>query len=143
MQTTELNPRNLLSALPAIPEDTPIVMLNLLRYREQANYGDLREFGSRSGREAYFQGYVPAFGAIAARSENTKSVRPIFLGAVLAGLVGPADERWDDVALVEYPNIAAFRSVVESPEYARDAAPHRKAALENWRLIAMLKQPLG
>jgi len=140
MQTTELDPQNISAAAAVIPENTPFVMLNLLRYKNHADYGDRTDLGLRSGREAYFQGYVPAFSAIAARSESTKSVRPIFVGAVLACLVGLTDEPWDDVALVEYPNFAAFRSVVESPEYKRDAAPHRKAALENWRLIAMLKQ---
>ena len=143
MQTTELAPQDILAALGGIPENTPFLMLNLLRYRKQADYGDRTEFGPRSGREAYFQGYVPAFSAIAARSESTKKIRPILLGAVLARLVGPADEPWDDVALVEYPNFEAFRSVVESPEYQRDAAPHRKAALENWRLMALLQQPIG
>lgn len=67
----------------------------------------------------------------------------MFVGAVLACLVGPADEPWDDVALVEYPSFAAFRSVVEHPDYKRDAAPHRRAALENWRLIAMVNQLSG
>ena len=118
-------------------------MLNLLRYKKHADYGDRTDFGDRSGREAYFQSYVPAFGQIAARSEATKSVRPVFIGAVLACLVGPTDELWDDAALVEYPSLAAFRSIVESSDYQRDAAPHRKAALENWRLIAILRQPLG
>lgn len=57
--------------------------------------------------------------------------------------MGPADELWDDVVLVEYGNFATFRTVVGSPEYERDAAPHRRAGLENWRFIAMLKQNLG
>lgn len=143
MQMTELDPQNISAAVGVIPENTPFVMLNLLRYKQYADYGEGIDFGPHSGREAYHQGYRPAFGEIAARSESAKSIRPIFLGAVLTCLVGPTDEPWDEVALVEYPSFEAFRSIAESPEYKRDAAPHRRAALENWRLIAMLGQPLS
>ena len=62
---------------------------------------------------------------------------------MIASLVGFEDEPWDDVVLVEYGNYAAFRAVTESADYERDAAPHRRAALENWRLIAVQKQQIG
>lgn len=140
MQTTELDAQSISAAAAIIPENTPFVMLNLVRYKEHADYGVQKEFSPCSGREAYLQRYAPAFREIAVRSESTKSIAPIFISNVLSRLVGPMDEPWDDVVLVEYPNFAAFRSVVESPEYQRDAAPHRKAAIENWHLIAMLKQ---
>ena len=63
----------------------------------------------------------------------------LFLGAVQAGIVISPEEIWDEVALVEYPSLKAFRSIVESQDYHAEADPHRKAALEDWRLIAMLK----
>lgn len=55
-------------------------------------------------------------------------------------IVGPADEQWDDMALVQYPNIEAFQSVAQSDEYQRDAEPHRLAALENVRLIGIIQR---
>ncbi len=61
MQTTELDPQKISSVATAIPENMPLVMLNLLHYKEQADYGDRTEFGPCSGREAYYQRYVPAF----------------------------------------------------------------------------------
>ena len=134
MKTTEMTPEAVQAAALAIPEDRPIVMLNLLRYRKEADYGDGTEFAPCSGREAYFARYVPAFNAVA-----TEGIRPTFVGDVQALIVGPADEPWDDVALVEYPSFAAFRSLVESPDYKAKADPHRRAALEDWRLIATLK----
>ena len=143
MQTTELDPQNISAASEVIPENTPVVMLNLVRYKQQADYADQTEFGPCSGREAYYQRYAPAFAKIAERSESAKNFRVMFVGAAIAKLIGPEDEQWDDVVLVEYPNFAAFRAVVESPEYQRDAYPHRRAALANWRLIAMVKQPQG
>ena len=143
MNLTELNAQDIAKGASAISEDTPFVMLNLLRYKKQADYGDSTEFPPCSGKEAYYQRYVPAFAKVAAKSENTKNFKPAFVGSVLASLVGSEDEPWDDVVLVEYGNYAAFREVAESDDYEREAAPHRRAALENWRLIAMHKQPIG
>jgi len=143
MSTTELSKESMTAAAAAIPEGTPFMMLNLVRYNEQASYAERNDLPPCSGREAYLTRYVPAFAKVAALSGNDKAFKPVFLGSVLATLVGPADEPWDDVVLVQYDNLAAFRIVAESPEYERDAAPHRKAALQNWRLVAMKKQPLG
>ncbi len=143
MQMVELDPKDVAAGAAAVGEDTPFVMLNLLRYKKQADYGGKSEFAPCSGREAYYQRYVPAFAKIAAQSKDTKKFKPAFLGSVLTTLVGSEDELWDDVVLVEYGNYAAFRAVAESADYQREAAPHRRAALENWRLIAMRKQPIG
>ena len=143
MNLTELNTQDIAKGASVVPENTPFVMLNLLRYKQQADYGGSTEFPPCSGKEAYYQRYVPAFAKIAAQSENTRNFKPAFVGSVLASLVGSEDEPWDDVVLVEYGNYAAFREVAESADYEREAAPHRKAALENWRLIAMQKQPIG
>lgn len=122
-------------AAAAIPEDSPIHMVNLLRYRDRADYGDRTDIEPCSGREAYHQRYVPAFGRIAS-AEGLDGIKPAWFGAVLAHIVASPDEQWDDVAIVEYPSFAAFRRVVESPAYQAEAAPHREAALDDWRLIA-------
>ena len=143
MEMTELNPHDIAAGAAAIGENTPFVMLNLLRYKEQADYGAGSEHAPCSGREAYYQRYVPAFATIAAKSENTRNFKPAFVGSVLHTLVNSPDEPWDDIVLVEYGNYAAFRTVAESAEYERDAAPHRRAALANWRLIAIKQQPIG
>ena len=141
MQTTEMNPEAILAAAAAIPEDAPVVMLNLLRYRAQADYGGHPDSAAGSGREIYFGHYVPAFNAVAALKEVQTSI--VYVGTALAGLVAPPDERWDDIALVEYPSLAAFRSIAESREYQAQASHHRRAALQDWRLIATVKMPFG
>lgn len=138
MRTTEVRPEDVQAADGVIPEDAPFFMLNLLRYREWADYGDRADVAPSSGREAYHERYVPAFGKIAARVA-ADGIRVSWAGAVLARVVGPTDERWDEIAIVEYPSFAAFRRVTESPEYEAEAAPHRTAALEDWRLIATAK----
>ncbi len=133
MNTTEITPQDLHAADGLIPKDTPFVMLNLLRYREQADYSNYPEMTPCSGRDAYHQNYVPAFNKIA---EAMPGIQLLWVGTALARLVGPPDEDWDEVALVRYPSFAAFRALVESSEYKTQASYHRLAALENWRLIA-------
>ena len=82
---------------------------------------------------------MPAFDRVAA----TKGVRTrvVWLGGAQGSVVGTPHERWDVVAIVEYPDFGSFRRITESEEYAAEAHPHRSAALEDWRLIAAL--PMG
>jgi hypothetical protein len=140
MITTELDLKNISAAAGKIPANTPFLMLNLLRYRDQAAYSDPTVAKFSTGREAYLQGYLPAFGVVASKSDLTKSIQPILIGTVIQTIIGPADERWDDMALVQYPNFEAFQAVAQSEEYHRDAEPHRQAALENLRLIAIIQR---
>ena len=137
MRTIEIETENMQTAAGAIPEGVPVVMLNLLRYKERADYGQRADVTPCSGREAYYQRYVPAFNQLA-----TPGIQLLWLGGVLAQMVGPSDEQWDDAALVEYPSFAAFRDVVESVRYQEEASYHRLASLEDWRLIATVKATL-
>ncbi len=138
MNSTEIDLENVLTAEGVIPKDTPIVMLNLVRYKEHADYGERTDVAPCSGREAYLQHYVPAFNQVT-QAEGIAGIQVLYLGTVLARVVGSANEEWDEIALVEYPSFAAFRAVTESPKYKAEAAHHRKAALEDWRLIATVK----
>ena len=133
--TTEMTPEAVACAAENFPADTPMFMLNLLRYRERADYGGRAEMPSCSGREAYYDHYLAAFNQVAA-SEQIEGIEVFYLGAVAARLVAPADELGDDIVIVKYADFAAFRRVVQSPIYAEQADPHRRAALEDWRLIA-------
>ena len=137
-RTTELAPQALLAAAAAIPADTPIYMVNLLRYREQAAYDDPATAAPCSGREAYFQRYVPAFAKVTAG----EGITPFWVGNVLAQLVAPPGEHWDDVAIIEYPSFAVFQRLMENPAYHAEAEPHRRAALADWRLIPTTKAQL-
>ncbi|ASK33613.1 DUF1330 domain-containing protein [Alloalcanivorax mobilis] len=113
--------------LKSIPADTPIVMLNLLRYRAVARYKDGE--AEYDGREAYRRYSLVAF-------EKVKGVggEIIWSGDALAGVIAPPDEHWDEVLLVRYPSIAAFASMLADPEY-KQATKHRTAALDEARLI--------
>ena len=130
-----------LNTLSSPVQDGPVHMLNILRYKEVADYGDRKDLEKCSGQVAYFTRYAPAFQKVA--TDLGCQVRVYFLGTVLAALVGPADDKWDDVAVVEYSNFAEFRKIVESSDYQRVAEHHRLAALDNWRLIALQQRELA
>lgn len=66
MRTIDISSEAILTAADVIPEDVPIFMLNLLRYKEHADYGERADTAPCSGREAYYQRYVPAFNKVAA-----------------------------------------------------------------------------
>ncbi|KQQ44826.1 hypothetical protein ASF69_09600 [Rhizobium sp. Leaf311] len=120
-----------------LPAAEPIFMLNLLRYRNEAIYESDETYAPCTGREAYFTRYIPAF----ANATEGYGIEPFWIGKVGSLLVAPADELWDDIALIRYPDFATFRHMVDSKEYHRDAEPHRLAALADWRLVALTRMP--
>lgn len=113
-----------------LADDAPIVMINLLRYREQAEYPGDRDEEPCSGREAYVR-----YGAVAARTITKVGGRVLWAGRVAGALIAPADEEWDDAILVEYPSREAFLGMLALPEY-QAGAHHRTAALLDSRLVA-------
>ncbi len=123
------NPATLPAILDSLPDDTPIVMLNLLRFRETARYKD-GEAGY-SGRVAYQKYSEVAFGKVQGVGGEM-----VWKGRALAGVIATEGEKWDSVLLVRYPSKQAFASMLADPEY-REATRHRTAALEEARLIAM------
>ncbi|WP_315701845.1 MULTISPECIES: hypothetical protein [unclassified Bradyrhizobium] len=135
MNPIEITLQALDAAERAIPHGQPVYMLNLLRYRAYALYEDGFDAAPCSGREALNERYRPAFRRLAAG----KPLARMFSGPFLASLAGPLGERWDEVAINEYGDFATFRSIVDSETYRREVAPHRHAALEDFRLFALAK----
>jgi uncharacterized protein (DUF1330 family) len=118
-------------ALDAMAEgdpDEPVVMLNLLRYREQAADG----FGvdGLTGKEAYAV-YGKRFGE---DMHPKYGGEPIWMGRVHHTIIGA--EEWDIAILVRYPTRRQFLAMIEDPDY-RAIAPIRAAALADSRLIEM------
>jgi len=134
MNAVEINPENLLAAERKIPSDTPIVMLNLVTYRESVEYPGMERC---TGREAYLTRYAPAFNKAAAAAA-VNGIEVVYLGAVAACIVPSQKCQWDEVVLVRYPSFSALRRVIESPLYKSDAEPLRKAALKDWQFIVTL-----
>jgi hypothetical protein len=134
MNAVEINPEDLLAAERKIPSDTPIVMLNLVTYRESVEYPGMERC---TGREAYLARYAPAFNKAAAAAA-VNGIEVVYLGAVAACIVPSQKCQWDEVVLVRYPNFSALRKVIESPLYVSEAEPLRKAALKDWQFIVTL-----
>lgn len=110
----------------------PAVMLNLLRYREEADYAehpDLDPGRPVTGREAYTaysDAVLPILAGVGGGIE--------MFGACQGTLIGPEGEEWDDIVLVRYPSTSAFVQMVSSPEY-QAIQGHRAAALADSRLV--------
>ncbi|TCC97964.1 DUF1330 domain-containing protein [Pedobacter frigidisoli] len=135
MKITEISSKKVEALINEMNENDPVVMLNLVRYNSDALYEDSEKYTTCSGAEAYLKRYATAFNAIAA-NEGITEIKVKYIGDVKGLLCGREDEQWDAIVLVEYPNLAAFRKITESSEYEAKAEPHRKAALQDWRLIA-------
>ena len=112
------------------PAETPVVMLNLLRFSEQASYPADDAAEPCSGAEAYAR-----YGEAIAPLLAARKAELIWQGKQAAMLIGPQDKDWHLAALVRYPTAAAFLDMVSSPEY-QAIAGHRSAALDDSRLIA-------
>ena len=96
-------------ALSALPDDAPVVMLNLMRFREKSLDGN------GSGWDAYLRYSALTIKLIKARGGTIS-----WIGTAEAVALGVAeDNRWDYVALVRYPSRAAFIDMMTSPEYAQ------------------------
>lgn len=125
--------REQFDAFKALPRDTPIHMLNLIRLKAVADYPEGHENHGRgmSGLDAYRE-YGRTTGPLFASLGG----RQVWSGRPDAVVTGPTDERWDLAFIAEYPNAAAFLAMVTNPDY-RAFVQHRTAAVEDSRLIRM------
>lgn len=102
--------------------DGPVVMVNLLKFRDRAAYPDGRD-AHISGFEAYTR-YGNAVKQIIERLGG----RMLYVGAVDGLMIGECEELWDQIALVEYPSRASLLEMVNSSEY-HAIEVHRDAGL--------------
>ena len=115
----------------------PVVMLNLLRFRERADYAahpDLAPPTPISGAEA-FDRYVAYTLPFLTRSGG--SILGLYEGG--PNLIGPASERWDRVMLIRQASVASFLAFADDPAY-RAGLGHRTAALADSRLIPLTER---
>jgi uncharacterized protein (DUF1330 family) len=104
------------------PEDGPFVMVNLLKFRKNAEYPDGSD-AHLTGREAFLRYGM----AVRAHIERVGG-KPGYAGPITALMLGEVENLWDMVALAEYPSLEAMRAMVEHPEY-QEIAKHRSAGL--------------
>ena len=102
--------------------DSPISMVNLLKFKEKAEYEDGRDT-ELSGEEAYaiyameVQEHLKKFGG-----------ELIFGGQVNRLMLGEVEDLWDSVAIARYPSRKAMLEMIMDPEYQKSEM-HRSAGL--------------
>jgi len=108
------------------PPDQPVVMLNLLRFKEKADAPD----EGLSGAAAYQR-----YGDQMRKIVESHGGRILWSGRVDSMLIADADPGYHAVALVEYPSRKKFVEIATSAEVAAIGV-HRTAGLESQWLIA-------
>jgi uncharacterized protein (DUF1330 family) len=110
------------------PDQGPVVMLNLLKFR--AGGGG----SGGGGRDSYGR-----YGDAVVRMIEARGGSVIWFGRADQILIGDPTQDWDAVVLVKYPSRAAFVEMVSQPEYER-AHEDREAGLERTIVVAMTER---
>jgi hypothetical protein len=111
-------------------DDGPFWAVNLMKYRQVADYGDGRE-AKVSGREADDE-YTPR------ESLRAIGARIVFAAEVDTQLLG-REPKWDRVGIVMYPSRRAFIDMQSRPDFAAKHV-HKDAGIE--QTIVMACQPM-
>ncbi len=115
------------------PEDSPVVMLNLLSFKDRADGGN----EGLSGEESYRK-YAQKMREFV----ESKGGRFIWAGRVDSVVIGESDADFHVVGLVEYPSRKAFVEIASSA-HVREIGQDREKGLAGQWLIAMTEQNLG
>ncbi|MGK2932438.1 MAG: DUF1330 domain-containing protein [Solirubrobacterales bacterium] len=116
---------NQVSKLTESTDENPVVMVNLLKFREEAGGIDQ----GMSGAEAYGK-----YSMEVQRFLEGVGGKVLTAVASVDSIIGPEEAEWDMTILVQYPNRQAFLKMVTDPGYLAIAG-HRTAALADSRLI--------
>jgi uncharacterized protein (DUF1330 family) len=117
--------------LRSLPDDGPVVMVNLVRLRERALNGE------GSGWDAYQR-----YSAAVVKLLKPRGATILWAGDVQAVALGVPDaHRWDYAVLVRYPSRAVFLEMLSSADYAA-ANVERENALKD-HLILAVKETFG
>ena len=117
----------------------PITMLNLLRFRDWADYSDFPDAAPPdpiSGRDAYDRYMHHTMPFLSATGGSVS-----FLGVGGHHLVGPPEERWDLVMTVRQASVQDFLAFATDEAYLAGVC-HRTAALEDSRLLPLVESHL-
>ena len=105
------------------PDDKPIKMVNLLKFKSKAEYEDQRKT-DLTGEEAYAIYSNEVINHLAKVGGKI-----IFSGKVKGLLLGEVKDLWDLVAIAQYPNKTAMIAMFTNEDYLV-SEKHRSAGLE-------------
>ncbi len=112
----------------------PIFMVNLLKFKDKAEYEDGRAT-TLSGREAY-----NIYGSAVTALLPTFGGRAVFAADVTFLSLGRVEELWDEIAIAAYPERGAMVRMSMSPEW-REMSVHRTAGLKGQLNIESVLTP--
>ena len=104
-------------------EEKQIFMVNLLKFKEKAEYPDKRET-DLTGKEAY-----AIYGKEVVGHLEKVGGKPIFGANIERLMLGEVEDLWDQVAVAMYPSRKAMLKMITDPDYI-ESAQHRVAGLE-------------
>ena len=117
------------SVVEALSNDKPIVMVNLMKFRDNSLDGE------GSGWEAYLR-----YSRLAIREIKVRGGDIIWAGEIEGTALGPIEHgEWDYAALVYYPSPAAFLAMMTSDAYAK-ANVHRENGCLDHLILATRQQ---
>lgn len=114
--------------LAALDQDSPVTMINFLRYRDIAHFQNREELPC-TGLEAYQRYAAKALTLVESMGASVRLV------SAAAAVCAPEGESWDDIIIVDYPSVRSFIGMADSTEY-QSFCYLREAALADTRLIA-------
>ncbi len=114
------------------PEGTPVVMVNLLKFKRRADGAN----EGMSGSESYMK-----YGEQMRKFVESKGGRFIWSGRVDSMVIGESDAEFDVVALVEYPSRKAFVEIASSA-HVREIGQDRAKGLAGQWLVATTETPI-
>ena len=130
--SNQVNPTNeqYKTLLATYPADTPISMLNIMRFKEHVDQKN------QTGKEVY-QTYL---------QKTTKYIKEvegklIWSGEVHGTFIGDDTQEPQMIFIVNYPTIEHFKRMIANPEY-QEVAKLRTMSIEYGGLIAMSQQYL-
>ena len=114
------------SGLEELDQRAPVVMVNLMRFRERSLDGD------GSGWDAYLR-----YSALTVPMIKARGGTLLWTGDAKAVALGRQDgNQWDYLALVYYPDVSAFIDMMTSPDYESRCDPHRTNGCAEHVIIA-------
>jgi uncharacterized protein (DUF1330 family) len=115
-----------IKGLNKLDQAAPVLMLNLMRFRERSLDGD------GSGWDAYLR-----YSALTVPMIKARGGMLLWTGNALAVALGAEQgNQWDYVALVYYPSLAAFTDMMTSADYETKCDPHRTNGCAEHVIIA-------
>ena len=131
-----LRPNPIQFAEFALGDDDPILMVNLLKFKDKAEYEDGRAT-NLTGREAY-EIYVTE-----TREHLANVGAELILGGEVNGLLlGEVEELWDAFGVARYPSRKAMIAMARNPAYI-ESEKHRAAGLAGQLNIEVSEQGFG